>query len=89
MSVNDEYFSSRAYRYEVYQMTSVDSNSSCGILGREKLSGAWTTVAIVAAFSDNREAVSRLAERCTDLQLSPEQLVDVVSDFIAGEIMDT
>ena len=88
MDRDDAYFSGRTYRYELYQMTSLGSRSPYGILGKKRLGGAWTTVAVIAAFSGNREAVSRLAERCTALQLSPEQLLDVVSDFIAQERMD-
>lgn len=88
MSGNDAHSSGHTYQYELYQMASAGSSSSYGILGRERLGGAWATVAVIAAFSDNREAVMRLAEKCTDLQLSPGQLLDVVSDFIAQESMD-
>ncbi len=77
------------YRYEPYQMKHSLPHSSYGILGKEKQDGTWIPVAVVAAFSDNYEAVSTLAETCTRLCLSPEQLLDVVSDFIAQENMDT
>ena len=33
--------------------------------------------------SDDRERVERLAELCTELELSPEHLGDVIDDFLA------
>jgi len=49
----------------------------------------WVAVAIAAPFSDNAEAVSRLAEKCIALQLSPQHLLDVVSDFISQSAFNT
>ncbi|MCX4372243.1 MAG: hypothetical protein OSJ58_10520 [Dysosmobacter sp.] len=77
------------YRYEPFQMKHSLSQSSYGILGKVEQDGIWITVAVVAAFSDHYEAVSLLAEKCTRLSLSPGQLLDVVTDFITQETMDT
>lgn len=77
------------YRYEPFQMKHSFSQSSYGILGKVEQDGIWITVAVVAAFSDHYEAVSLLAEKCTRLSLSPGQLLDVVTDFITQETMDT
>lgn len=54
-----------------------------GILVKERLHDKWITVAMVGAFSRNKEAVAQLARTCTELQLSPEHLLDVIHDFIA------
>ena len=77
------------YRYELYQMRSPASRNSYGILAKESLNGVWVTVAVAAGFSNNREDVFLLAEKCTELQLSPEHLIDVVSDFISQAAIDT
>ena len=70
------------YRYEVVRMDR-SSRKLFGILGREKLDGDWIPVVVAAPFSSNCEAVSMLAEKCTTCQLSPEHLIDVISDFIS------
>ena len=58
---------------------------SYGISGKARLADGWTTVATVAAFSRDKTAVAGLAKRCTELQLSPAHLLDVVHDFLAKE----
>ena len=71
------------YRYEVSTTkTLLASHSQYGILAKEMQNGKWVTVAVAAPFSGDREAVAKLADTCSTLQLSPIHLVDVVSDFI-------
>lgn len=56
---------------------------SYGILAKEEIGGSWIAVAVAAPFSDDYEAVCKLAESCSACQLSPMHLIDVVSDFIS------
>ena len=42
------------------------------------------TIALVSAFSHDKRAVEQLAARCTELQLSPVYLPDVIQDFLTG-----
>ncbi len=60
-----------------------------GIICREEHGEHWTAVAVVAPFSADLDAITSLAEKCTALQLSPDHLIDVVSDFISQVLMDT
>ena len=53
-----------------------------GILGQQYLSGCWTTIAITAPFSNNRPGVVRLTKLCTDQQLEPIHILDVIHDFM-------
>ena len=53
-----------------------------GILGQQYLSGCWTTIAITAPFSNNRSGVVRLTKLCTDQQLEPIHILDVIHDFM-------
>lgn len=70
------------YKYEIFKPHSL-SHDSYGILAKEEMDGNWIPVAVVAPFSDDYEAVSKLAESCSACQLSPMHLIDVVSDFIS------
>lgn len=70
------------YRYEIFKAHSL-SHGAYGILVREKMGEKWVVVAVVAPFSDDYEAVGKLAESCSACQLSPMHLIDVVSDFIS------
>lgn len=71
------------YKYEVLKIRSLfDAHRSYGILCKEGRTGTWVTVAVVAPFSGDLEATTRLAEKCTSLQLYPEHLLDVVDDFV-------
>lgn len=72
------------YRYEAFQTRSLFS-PSYGILAKEEQGGDWIAVAVAAPFSDDYEAVSKLAETCSNCQLSPVHLIDVVSDFITQQ----
>ena len=78
------------YRYEVMKIQSLFAlHNSYGIICREDQGELWTAVAIVAPFSSDLDTITRLAEKCTALQLSPDHLVDVVSDFISQVSTDT
>lgn len=74
--------------YEIYKMRTLSSAGySYGLIAKENQDDAWVPIAIVAGFSTDLEAVRDLAEKCTDLQLSPIHMLDVVSDYIAGKSM--
>lgn len=55
---------------------------SYGLLGQQRQSGCWTTLAVISPFSDDRAAVERLARLCTTQQLDPVHLFDVIHDFL-------
>ena len=55
---------------------------SYGLLGQQRQSGCWTTLAVISPFSDDRAAVERLARLCTAQQLDPVHLFDVIHDFL-------
>ncbi len=76
------------YRYEIVQMDHA-VHECFGILGRQNQGGIWFPVVVAAPFSSDREAVSKLAERCTACQLIPEHLIDVVIDFVSQTTMTT
>lgn len=78
------------YRYEIIESKSpLYSRSPYGILCKQKISESWVPVAVAAPFSDDREAVSALAQKCTRLQLSPGHLAEVVVDFITEDYLPT
>ncbi|MFR7832591.1 MAG: DUF6514 family protein [Blautia wexlerae] len=58
---------------------------SYGLLGQQRQSGCWTTLAVISPFSDDRAAVERLAKLCTTQQLDPVHLFDVIHDFLDQE----
>ena len=58
---------------------------SYGLLGQQRQSGCWTTLAVISPFSDDRAAVERLARLCTAQQLDPVHLFDVIHDFLDQE----
>lgn len=73
-----------SYRYEPFEARSeFYFCSPYGILCRKKQGGVWAVVSVIAPFSEDRAAVSRLAESSTALGLSPCQLLDVVAYFTA------
>lgn len=72
------------YLYETLQMKAIPpSHAHYGILCKQMQNERWVPVAVAAPFSADMDAVTALAEKCTRLQLSPEHLIDVVSDFIS------
>lgn len=75
-----------AYRYFL-QETWEPARMRCsyGLLGQRRQSGSWTTLSIITPFSDDRAAVERLAKLCTDQQLAPVHMLDVIHDFLDRE----
>lgn len=77
------------YRYGVIQMRAAFSPGGLyGIFGVQERGGNWVPVAAAAPLPGGLEAVAALSEKCTALQLAPEHLLDVASDYIsrtAGE----
>mgnify|MGYP000009974619 FL=1 len=75
-----------AYRYFL-QETWQPAHMRCsyGLLGQQRQSGCWTTLAVISPFSDDRAAVERLARLCTTQQLDPVHLFDVIHDFLDQE----
>lgn len=72
------------YRYEIFQMKPVyPSPVRYGLTCKLMENNRWVSVAIAAPFSDDLDALTALADKCTRLQLSPEHLIDVVSDFVS------
>ena len=72
-----------AYRYALYEAHGAARMLyAYGILGQQYLSGCWTTIAITAPFSNNRPGVVRLTKLCTDQQLEPIHILDVIHDFM-------
>lgn len=68
------------YQYELLET----GMAAYGILCRVRQGESWRTAAAAAPLSEDREAVERLAELCTTLQLCPEHLLEVAADFISG-----
>ena len=78
------------FRYVVHELWDPFRRSaSFGLLAKERFPEGWTTVAVVAALSKNKTVVTQLANKCTQLQLVPEQLLDVVHDFLAADSFPT
>ena len=72
-----------AYRYVLYEAHGAARMLyAYGILGQQYLSGCWTNIAITAPFSNNRSGVVRLTKLCTDQQLEPIHILDVIHDFM-------
>lgn len=72
------------YRYKVTKIRPPFTSSHLyGIAAQREENGTWITASVVAPFSEDREPVERLAERCTSLQLCPEHLIDAVFDFLS------
>ena len=78
--------SERIYQYTIREMWDPFREAcSYGLLCKKRMPEGWMTVAAAAPFSSSKSAVAGLAKRCTDLQLSPEHMLDVVCDFITEE----
>ena len=72
-----------AYRYVLYEAHGAARMLyAYGILGQQHLDGGWTTIAITAPFSNNRSSVAHLSKLCTDQQLEPIHILDVIHDFM-------
>ena len=79
-SPDDIYWYSLQETWDPFRMAHV-----YGILGKERSADGWTTVALVAPFSGDRAGVARLAKLCTELQLSPVHILDVIHDYKAWD----
>ncbi len=74
------------YHYCLYEMWDPFCGTHVyGILGKKRSVHGWVTVAVAAPFSRDRTAVARLTKRCTELQISPVHILDVIHDFLAQE----
>lgn len=72
------------YQYEAFEARSLfQLRRPYGILCKKNRGGVWMVASVIAPFSDDEAAVSRLAESSTVLGLSPDQLLDIVSYFTA------
>ena len=69
--ISEKLFSSELGRYR-----------SFGIRAFQKTECGWREVAFVSDVSTDRAAVEQLARRCTDGQLDPIHLLDVVEDAL-------
>ena len=77
------------FRYLIHELWDPFRRSvSYGLLVKERLPEGWTTVAVIGAFSKSKASVVQLANKCTQLQLSPEQILDVIHDFLTEELID-
>ena len=75
------------YRYTIHEMWDPFRRTrSYGLLGKEHTPHGWVTVSVVAPFSNRRSEVVALAKKCTELQLSPIHLLDVVQDYLAQDL---
>lgn len=77
--------SDEVYRYFLHEMVIPPYWSPAyGILAKQRFGQGWVTITLVSAFSHDKRAVEQLAARCTELQLSPIHLLDVIQDFLIG-----
>lgn len=77
--------SDEVYRYFLHEMMIPSYRSPAyGILAKQRFGQGWVTITLVSAFSHDKRAVEQLAARCTELQLSPIHLLDVIQDFLIG-----
>ena len=75
-----------AYRYALYEAHGVARVPyAYGILGQQRQEGHWKTVAMIAPFSNDSANTVRLARRCTEQQLEPIHILDVIHDFLDTE----
>ena len=56
-----------------------------GMLVQKYLQTHWTTIFFVVPFSNDRPGAARLAKLCTEQQLDPIHLFDVIHDFMNTE----
>ncbi len=75
------------YKYLLHEMHHPSGIPSYGILVQEHFPGGWTTIAIVSPLSRDQDSVALLIKKCSRLQIPPEQLWDVIHDFLAQEVL--
>ena len=74
------------YRYIPYEEQGLARKPyAYGLLRQKRQGDGWSTVAIAAPFSNDKTGVQQLAERCTECQLDPIHLFDVLHDFMDAE----
>lgn len=74
------------YRYILYEETGLARRPyAYGLLRQKRQGDRWSTVAIAAPFSNDKTGVQQLAEHCTECQLDPIHLFDVLHDFMDAE----
>ncbi|SFP78511.1 hypothetical protein SAMN05216343_11475 [Oscillibacter sp. PC13] len=54
-----------------------------GLLAEEYADDSWRAIAVVPDISCDKAFVAQLAEKCTRGQLSPIQMLDVVTDALS------
>ena len=75
------------YKYTVHEIRDpFRMTHAYGLLGKELTPSGWMTVSVVVPFSQNKTDVACLAKRCTELQLSPLHLLDVIQDYLAQNL---
>ena len=75
-----------AYRYALYEAHGAARVPyAYGILGQQLQEGHWKTAAMIAPFSNDSAATARLARLCTEQQLEPIHILDVIHDFMNAE----
>lgn len=80
--------SDEVYRYFLHEMMIPSYRSPAyGILVKQRFGQGWVTITLVSAFSHDKRAVEQLAAHCTELQLSPIHLLDVIQDFLTGRAL--
>ena len=76
------------YRYaavrQVRRLEDVGRYVTYGLFAYRKQSGVWRVVAGISDVSTERQAVRRLARVCTEGNLDPVHLFDVVEDFLGS-----
>lgn len=83
-------YQNAGYLYCLHEMWDPFCRSlSYGILVKGCVHGNWSTIAMVVPFSSDRTAVLGLIDRCTKLQLAPEDLLDVAQDFLVQQLLTT
>lgn len=70
------------YIYEPFKVSeTLRDPRPYGILCKVEQEGRRETRAVIAPYSNDWEAVSKLAETCTALQVCPEELLLMITDI--------
>lgn len=77
------------YKNLLHEMHYPSGIPSYGILVQEHFPGGWATIAIVSPLSRDPDAVALLIKKYSRLQIPPEQLWDVIHDFLAQEVLSS
>ena len=75
------------YRYLAVEQTLISSElgryTAFGIAAQKQLPDGWRQIAFVPDVCTNAQQAQRLAQLCTQGQLEPIHLMDVIEDFAA------